>query len=702
MNFLLPPCRRGGAGAERPAGAGDPLRRRSPRRAPSSCPPCWATTGTRRYFLAFQNNAELRGSGRLHGQLGRDRRRRRPAPAGALRSAGGAERGRHPTPDGHRRRPGSSTGGASFNPGQYWQQVNVSPDFPTTARLIAELYPQSGGQPVDGVIAVDPPGLAAMLQAHRAGAGANWPVPITSDNVVDITLRQAYEAFPQDQRVAFLGDLARQVAEAFTQADLGRPAQVTAALGAAASDGHLLVWMARPEEQALMARLGIDGAVLPVRGRLAPRREPEHGRQQGRHVLPPPRALRRHPRSRRPARPPSGPGRGDHGQRCPRLRALGPGHRALRRALPAGREPHLRVGLHPLRGAGRPRSTAGPSTSRTSPTWAAMAQSTVDQHPRQVEPAPSPSTSAGEVALSDDGWYRLDVYHQTSLVPDDVEISVAVPKGWRIVRGAGARQADGDRRATGQMALDGPAPSSCGSSDRLGRGLGAAHRPVPDRTPAPESAGPRPRVLDPPRRRLLAFLRPGGVGGVAIARRGMTSVTREQMIRRAVAVTVGVVAWLALVALARRRPETALPDCRHGRHRHHPVVVDLTGDVDPGSTRGCWRAPDRATMAPMLAVYVGLSVLGLTLGRDHRSAPPAGAGRPANWRPAWSVGRGPEAEFWDPGQARTGRPAAATGPPGSVRSSIRPAMLVGSGDTVSIAEHGPPVRAGYARGATDG
>src|SRR5207253_7315607 len=76
----------------------------------------------------------------------------------------------------------------TFNPAQAWQQVNVSPDFPTTARLIAELYPQSGGAPVDGVIAVDPPGLAAMLTLTGPVSVPGWPVPITSANVVHVTL----------------------------------------------------------------------------------------------------------------------------------------------------------------------------------------------------------------------------------------------------------------------------------------------------------------------------------------------------------------------------------------------------------------------------------------------------------------------------------------------------------------------------------
>ena len=41
----------------------------------------------------------------------------------------------------------------------------MTPDFPWhRASAVAELYPQSGGQQIDGVLSVDPAGLAAMMR----------------------------------------------------------------------------------------------------------------------------------------------------------------------------------------------------------------------------------------------------------------------------------------------------------------------------------------------------------------------------------------------------------------------------------------------------------------------------------------------------------------------------------------------------------
>ncbi|MDQ4068638.1 MAG: DUF4012 domain-containing protein, partial [Actinomycetota bacterium] len=222
--------------------------------------------GARRYFLAFQNNAELRGTGGFIGNWGE-----LAAEGGRLRL------------DRFGRLDELITGGSparvltgpqefldryrAFDVANSWQQVNVSPDFPTTARVIAELYPQSGGRPIDGVLAVDPQGLSALLELTGPVAVPGWPHPITASNVVDVMLRAAYERYPvQEERVAFLGAVARGVSEAFTTADLGNPTAIVRALSGAARGDHLMVFSENAEEQELISRLGADGAVPPVNG----------------------------------------------------------------------------------------------------------------------------------------------------------------------------------------------------------------------------------------------------------------------------------------------------------------------------------------------------------------------------------------------------------------------------------------------------
>ena len=339
----------------------------------------------------------------------------------------------------------------AFDPGQAWQQINVSPDFPTTARLISEIYPQSGGRPVDGVIAVDPPGLAAMLKLSGPVEVPGWPVPITSENVVDVTLFEAYEVFNPDERVEFLGEVARRVAEAFTQADLGRPPQVTAALGPAAADGHLLVWMAQPAEQDLVTALGVDGGVGPVRGdsilvvnqNLAGNKVDAYLRRKVRYDV--------------TLDPSSSP-----------ASVRGKVEVRLENGAPASGLSTTVIGPYDERfQAGENRTylsiyspLVGGAASIDGRTVALDAQADLGRTAQSTTmslPALSTSTVTldvdGRVALSDDGWYRLDLLRQPSLLPDEVEVSVAVPDGWRIAEVQGIERRD-ERLATARMSAE--------------------------------------------------------------------------------------------------------------------------------------------------------------------------------------------------------------------------------------------------------
>ena len=51
-----------------------------------------------------------------------------------------------------------------FRPQFNLQNVNLSPDFPTVGKVLETLAPEAGVGDVDGVIAVDPEGLAALLE----------------------------------------------------------------------------------------------------------------------------------------------------------------------------------------------------------------------------------------------------------------------------------------------------------------------------------------------------------------------------------------------------------------------------------------------------------------------------------------------------------------------------------------------------------
>ena len=125
----------------------------------------------RRYFLAIQNPAELRATGGIIGNWG------------ILTVAEGkvtleeVSRTRLLNEDGVQPADSTRTLDAPpeyldryerFTPAQIWQNLNVSPDFPTVGKLIANLLPQSGGGDIDGVVAVDPARAPRAPRVHGA------------------------------------------------------------------------------------------------------------------------------------------------------------------------------------------------------------------------------------------------------------------------------------------------------------------------------------------------------------------------------------------------------------------------------------------------------------------------------------------------------------------------------------------------------
>lgn len=408
--------------------------------------------GPRRYFLAVQNTAEARATGGFIGNFGElvaeDGRVQltRFGRIAELNEGGEGERALHA--------PGEFVSRyGRFEVERTWQNVNVSPDFPTVARVIEDLYPQSGGAVVDGVIAVDPAGLAALLELTGAVEVPGWPEAISAGNVVEVTLRDAYDAFPDEERVEFLGLVANRVWRAVTTADLGDPAHVAGVLGEAVRGRHLIVHLVGPQEQELAERLGVAGRLPPapadsllVVNQNAAGNKTDYYLSRDVHYR-----VRLDPRS---------------------------GERAV---------VDVELELDLVNGApasGLSPTVIGPYDERFSPgenrtflsvyTPFGAQAATLDGDPVPIESAVElgrrvysvwvsmPPGSAhtlsfeltGEVALGAGGWYALDLLPQPRLVPDPVRVEVEVARGWRVAETIGLDAAG--RRASGTFALDEP------------------------------------------------------------------------------------------------------------------------------------------------------------------------------------------------------------------------------------------------------
>jgi uncharacterized protein DUF4012 len=220
----------------------------------------------RRYFLAVQTPAEERATGGFMGSFGEI-----TADKGQLKLEHFGRRGdlNFQLPPGGgliRGDPEYLIRYARFGPDRDWGSINVSPDFPTVAGVMAEMYPQSGGAPIDGVISVDPAGLAALLKLVGPITVDGWPDPITADNATKVLLYDQYTRFEYFERVDFLGAVAQEAWRRLTSGSLPSPIEFLPALGPAVHAKHLMVSAVRPTEAALLDEAGLAGRMAPVQG----------------------------------------------------------------------------------------------------------------------------------------------------------------------------------------------------------------------------------------------------------------------------------------------------------------------------------------------------------------------------------------------------------------------------------------------------
>ncbi|MGH9179903.1 MAG: DUF4012 domain-containing protein, partial [Acidimicrobiales bacterium] len=222
--------------------------------------------GPRRWFLAIQTPSEARGAGGFignYGEITADDGRLALSRFGRIAelNTGGDPATRKLTgPEDVLARY------ERFDVATTWQNVTLSPDFPSVTKVIAGLYPQSGGRPVDGVIAVDPTGVAALLRLTGPLPVPPWPVPLTAKNAERILLYEQYERLPKPERVDFLGEATRLLWERLTSGELPPVAKVLRSLGPAVGGKHILISAVDQPEDAVLERAGVNGRLAPAHG----------------------------------------------------------------------------------------------------------------------------------------------------------------------------------------------------------------------------------------------------------------------------------------------------------------------------------------------------------------------------------------------------------------------------------------------------
>lgn len=327
---------------------------------------------------------------------------------------------------------------APFHPETTLQNVNLSPDFPSVTQVLLSLAPQAGVGVVDGVMSIDPSGLAALLRLTGGVDVADWPETITADNVVDITLRDAHAKYPEDteDRVNLLSEVAHAAVDKATSNSLGKPSQIAKVLGQAAHEGHIILGFARPAEQQLAVELGVamnfdaapsDGIALTTsnaggnkidyyvqrdvdyRVTLEPNDDASEAIAQGRLVS-----------TITNTAPTTG---------LPQI-VIGP----FDARFVAGESRNFVSLYSPLEfvdaGIDGNFNTVAPNREQGHNVVSFYAD-VLSKQSKTVS-----ANLAGKLELHD-GWYSLQVRHQPTLNPDRVHVSVDVPEGWRIDKAPG-------------------------------------------------------------------------------------------------------------------------------------------------------------------------------------------------------------------------------------------------------------------------
>lgn len=224
-------------------------------------PSVLGATGPRTYFLALQNNADLRGTGGAvlaWGLLRVADGKIRLVDGGSvsdLDNRQGADVPVAPGIDWYLK--------ATHRPPLVNNGMNYSPDFPVVAEAWARQVELLRHQKVDGVIAVDPAGAAALFHGQRAIRIPASPERLTADTIAAFAEHGQYSLPQPVQRT-----VPTQLIDAsFTALTSPRDLlKMSIAVSNALAEKRIQLWLRDPDAQRTVREMGWDGALAPGRG----------------------------------------------------------------------------------------------------------------------------------------------------------------------------------------------------------------------------------------------------------------------------------------------------------------------------------------------------------------------------------------------------------------------------------------------------
>lgn len=214
----------------------------------------------RTWFLMIQNPVELRATGGFLGAFGILRAENGRLTLGEFASNAELQDLDSPVPATE----DFARNYDRFYSRTFWRNTNMTPDFPTAARVLSQMWERRTGEAIDGVIAVDAVGLNTLLDIVGP-----VPVPdigeINSENFLPLALNEAYMRFPdKDDRTSFLIPVGEQVWGRLLAGNFSDPRSLMVPLGSLVSNKRIQMWS--PEELERLVRLDLAGELRPEEG----------------------------------------------------------------------------------------------------------------------------------------------------------------------------------------------------------------------------------------------------------------------------------------------------------------------------------------------------------------------------------------------------------------------------------------------------
>ena len=226
--------------------------------------PMLGSSRPRRYLLALQTPAEARAAGGVMGSFGVLEANQGRLQLTRTGNADELNRGGDPAARAVQGAEEFTARYGRFLPLQIWQNLSLTPDWPTLGHVAGQLFPQSGGQPIDGVIGLDPFALAGVLSTTGPLDVPPWPVPITAENATSVLMHEQYLFFPNPERREFVADVTAAAFERLNGDGVSLRALVLG-LAESAKRRNLQLWSADEAEQDLFADLDMSGEFPPQR-----------------------------------------------------------------------------------------------------------------------------------------------------------------------------------------------------------------------------------------------------------------------------------------------------------------------------------------------------------------------------------------------------------------------------------------------------